>query len=113
MTSAWPTALRTALHRGQLLVAEVAASTPNRRAWVAVYPRPAAEGPATFNLFHREFDRAYIDSDRCIGPGHGMVEIREARAVGEPQLTESLAAWKVEPKNLTHGPEAYRPGRLG
>ena len=109
MTSAWPTALRTALHRGQLLVAEVAASTPDRRAWVAVYPRPAAEGPATFNLFHREFDRAYIDNDRCIGPGDGMVEIREVRAVGEPQLTEALAAWKVEPTDLTYGHRSDYP----
>lgn len=67
MTSPWPTALLTALRRGQLLVAEIPASTPGRRAWIAVYPLTTAAG-AGFNLFHREFDRAHLDNDWCIGP---------------------------------------------
>jgi hypothetical protein len=102
VTTDWPTALLTALRRGQLLVAEVASTRPTHRAWIAVYPRRPAGGASGFNVFHREFDRSYIDKGWCIGPDDGMVELREASAIDERQLTETLAAWKVSPGDLTY-----------
>jgi hypothetical protein len=102
VTTDWPSALVTALRRGQLLVAEVAATAATRRAWIAVYPHRTAEGTAAFNLFHREFDRTHIDNDWCIGPDDGMVELRQAQAVDEVELAHVLAAWKVTPGDLTY-----------
>src|SRR5687767_9686734 len=108
MTSPWPTALLTALRRGKLLVAEIPASTPSHRAWIAVYPLTAV-ATAGFNLFHREFDRAYIDNDWCIGPDDGMIEIRAAHAENEAELTQRLADWNVSPENLAYAHRSDYP----
>ncbi|GAA0794748.1 hypothetical protein Sya03_33240 [Spirilliplanes yamanashiensis] len=70
MTASWPTASLTALRRGQLLVAEVPASTPGHRAWIAVYPRVGASGTG-FNLVHREFDRTYSTTTGASVPPTG------------------------------------------
>ena len=105
MTEGWPTALRTALRRRQQLVAEVPASLPDRRAWIAIYPirhvAPTGDKQA-FNLFHREFEASYIDSDRCIGPGDGMIDLRVAQAQDEKELSELLISWGVDPNQLTY-----------
>ncbi|PWU48830.1 hypothetical protein DLJ46_11125 [Micromonospora globispora] len=105
MTEGWPTALRTALRRGQQLVAEVPASRPDRRAWIAIYPirhvAPTGDKQA-FNLFHREFEASYIDSDRCIGPGDGMTDLRVAQAQDENELNDLLTSWGVDRDQLTY-----------
>ncbi|MFI7066301.1 hypothetical protein ACIBL3_35265 [Kribbella sp. NPDC050124] len=101
MTSPWPTALLTALRRGQLLVAEVPAAMSDHRAWIAVYPlgHAAAGG---FNVFHREFDRAYLDNGWCTGPDDGMIEVRTAHAADEADLTQLLTDWNVTPDELNY-----------
>ncbi|MEU7909435.1 hypothetical protein [Actinoplanes sp. NPDC049118] len=108
MTSPWPSDLLTALRRGQLLVAEVPASTPRCRAWIAVYP-PAAASATGFNLFHREFDRTYIDNDWCIGPDDGMIEVRTAHAADESELTRLLIDWNVNPEALGYAHRSDYP----
>lgn len=108
MTSLWPTALLTALRRGQLLVAEIAASAPDRRAWIAVYPLAAA-AKAGFNLFHREFDRAYLDHNWCIGPDDGMIDVRTAHAADEAELSRRLADWSVNPADLDYAHRSDYP----
>ncbi|MCZ7421547.1 MULTISPECIES: hypothetical protein [unclassified Micromonospora] len=105
MTEGWPIPLRTALRRGQQLVAEVPASAPGQRAWVAIHPiRPSAPAgdKQAFNLFHREFDASYIDNDWCIGPGDGMTDLRTAQAQDENDLKALLISWGVEPGQLTY-----------
>ncbi|MEU8264263.1 hypothetical protein AB0C02_27010 [Micromonospora sp. NPDC048999] len=108
MTASWPTALLTALQRGQLLVAEVIPSTPHHRAWIAIYPAggPSATG---FNLFHREFDRTYLDNDWCIGPNDGMIELRQARATDETELTRLLTEWNLNPRDLIYAHRSDYP----
>ena len=105
MTDGWPIPLRTALRRGQQLVAEVPASLPERRAWIAIYPirhsAPASDKQA-FNLFHREFQASYIDNDLCIGPGDGMTDLRVAQAQDENELNELLISWGVDPGQFTY-----------
>jgi hypothetical protein len=108
MTSPWPTALLAALRRGQLLVAEMPASTPARRAWIAVYPLATAVD-AGFNLFHREFDRAHLDNDWCIGPDDGMVDVRTAHAADETELSRCLADWNVNPEDLDYAHRSDYP----
>ncbi|GAA3961010.1 hypothetical protein [Actinoplanes auranticolor] len=98
MTDDWPLALRTALRRGRLIVAEVPAAAAGRRAWVAVYPLP--EG--AFTVLHREFDNTYIDNDWCFGPDDGMTEARSARAGDEGRLGRILREWGVSPDQLTY-----------
>ncbi|MBM0256036.1 hypothetical protein [Micromonospora sp. 4G55] len=105
MTDGWPTALRTALRRGQLLVAEVPAVLPDHRAWIAVYPvrRPAAHrDEQVFTIFHREFDNSYLDSDRCIGPDDGMTDVRIAQAADENALNDVLIGWGIDPGQLSY-----------
>ncbi|MFC4017297.1 hypothetical protein ACFOW4_04980 [Micromonospora sp. GCM10011542] len=103
MTDGWPTALRTALRRGQQLVAEVPASRPGHRAWVAIHPVRTASAEQAFNLFHREFDTDHIERGRCIGPDDGMAEVRATQATNESQLDQLLASWDITPSQLTYG----------
>ena len=105
MAEGWPTALRTALRRGQQLVAELPASTPGRRAWIAIYPLrqfAPSGGKQAFNLFHREFEASYLDNDWCIGPEDGMTDLRVARARDENELNELLIAWGIDPSLFTY-----------
>ncbi|SCL51021.1 hypothetical protein [Micromonospora chersina] len=103
MIDSWPTAPRTALQRGQLIVAEVPASRPDRRAWIAIYPlqSPAATGHG-FNLFHREFETSYIQNGWCVGPGDGMTDVRTAHAQDEMTLNQVLTTWGLDPSQLTY-----------
>ncbi|GAB3247532.1 hypothetical protein [Kineosporia babensis] len=96
----WPVATRTALRRGQLMVAEVEASVPRHRAWIAVYSIPGSVG--TFNVFHREFDEEYMANDWCIGPDDGMLEHGFVRVTGEEQLVEALRVRNVQPSDLEY-----------
>ncbi|GAB3175140.1 hypothetical protein FHX75_1341 [Micromonospora palomenae] len=99
-------ALRTALRRGQLVVAEVPASRPDRRAWIAIYPLQTPAAAATtdqrFNLFHREFEASYIDNGWCVGPGDGMTDVQTAHAQDEVKLNQVLSAWGIDPSQLTY-----------
>ncbi|MEH0986226.1 hypothetical protein [Micromonospora sp. CPCC 205556] len=102
MADGWPTALRTALRRGQLIVAEVPAALPDRRSWVASYPIRHPDGDTqAFNLFHREFETSHIDNDWCVGPGDGMTDVRVAQARDENELNALLTGWGVDPGRLT------------
>ena len=108
MMSPWPAALLTALRRGQLLVAEIPASTTDRRAWIAVYPlAPSAD--VGFNLFHREFDRAYLDNDWCVGPDDGMIDVRTAHEADETELSRRLADWSVNLEDLDYAHRSDYP----
>ena len=98
-------ALRTALRRGQPVVAEVPASRPDRRAWIAIYPLQTPAAATTdqrFNLFHREFEASYIDNGWCVGPGDGMTDVRTAHAQDEMKLNQVLTAWGIDPSQLTY-----------
>jgi hypothetical protein len=98
VTDDWPLALRTALRRGRLIVAEVPAAAHGRRAWVAIHPLTGG----AFNLLHREFDNTYIDNDWCFGPDDGMTEARSAHAGDEGHLGRILIEWGVPPDQLTY-----------
>jgi hypothetical protein len=80
----------------------------SHRAWIAVYPLTAA-ATAGFKLFHREFDRAYLDNDWCIGADDGMIEIRTVHAESEAELTQRLADWNVSPGNLDYAHRSDHP----
>ncbi|MEU1686016.1 hypothetical protein [Micromonospora sp. NPDC005707] len=112
MTDSWPIALRTALRRGQLLVAEVPASRPDQRAWIAIYPLQTPAAATTgqgFNLFHREFEASYIDNDWCVGPDDGMTDVRTAHAQDEMKLNQVLTAWGIDPSQLTYAHQTDYP----
>ena len=59
--------------------------------------------------FHREFDRAHLDNDRCIGPDDGMTEIRRAHAADESELVRLLADWSVSPAHLDYAHRSDYP----
>jgi hypothetical protein len=109
------TELFNALRLGQLLVAEVPAGDPGRRAFVAIYPlRTAGDVDAErggwkkpvsdrgFNVYHREFAREHMEAGRCIGPGDGMWDLGEESVATESELEELLRRWAVPADELQY-----------
>ncbi|GAA1002005.1 hypothetical protein GCM10009555_107550 [Acrocarpospora macrocephala] len=101
-----------ALRLGRLLVAEVKASRPECRAWVAIHPlridvdRAAqregwtrSDARRSFRLTHREFLTEHLDGwDYDVGSS----EIKRTVATDEADLLAQLRAWGVPPEHLTY-----------
>jgi hypothetical protein len=108
----WPTDKLTALRLAQRLVTEVPASGPGRRAFVDIVAvttpadtearrqdRKRADHTRTFRLQHWDYDAdciAGFDYDV------GAVLIRAATAASEPELTTTLEAWQLHPKQFLY-----------
>lgn len=101
-----------ALRLGRLLVAEVKASRPECRAWVAVHPVctdadsaaqqeswTRSDAGRSFRLTHSEFLAAHLEGwDYDIGSS----EIRRTFATDEADLLVQLKDWGVPPAHLTY-----------
>ncbi|GAA4576477.1 hypothetical protein GCM10023193_77550 [Planotetraspora kaengkrachanensis] len=108
----FPVGTLNALRLGRLLVAEVMASRPECRAWVAVHPLltdadsaaqrehwTRSDARRSFRLTHREFLTEHLDGwDYDIGSS----EIKRTVATDEADLRVRLRAWEVPPEHLTY-----------
>ncbi|MBM2620517.1 hypothetical protein JIG36_33955 [Actinoplanes sp. LDG1-06] len=103
----WPTEKLTALRLGRRLAVEVAASAPQRRAFVDITPGEVADDAQahregwthrstarSFRIEHWEYDADLIDGyDYDIG----AVRVRSASAADEPELLTVLESWQLSP----------------
>ena len=104
-----------ALRVGTILVAEVQASGPDRRAWVSIYPmkddlddQARREGwkrstqDRTFNVHHQEFGVVHIEQDLDMMNNDGLWHLASTVAVGEQALLSLLREWGVPPDALEY-----------
>ena len=105
-----PAQLLSALRLGRMLAVEVAATTPERRAWVSVHPQPQPEDEAAqregwtrsdldrvFRVRRTEYDAGQVDGyDYDLGREY----LADVTVTGEPALLILLASWDIDPAQL-------------
>jgi hypothetical protein len=112
MTRPISPSLLNALRVGEVLVAEVPATQPDRRAWVAIYPSLDEEDNAarsegwrrsssdrSFVVYLRAFSRSHLQQGLDVAPGDGMWDIREEMVASERDLLER---WAVPPGSIQY-----------